>query len=83
MGTAGGKRMALVPVTPAFSPFVVHLYGGTSALGARPGTVRKEISIKLPHRTHAVKRHSIFHDYRDELMDLMRRHGQEAVAAAA
>ena len=22
--------MALVPVTPAFSPFVVHLYGGTS-----------------------------------------------------
>jgi DNA-binding NarL/FixJ family response regulator len=23
--------MALVPVTQAFSPFVVHLYGGTSA----------------------------------------------------
>ena len=52
------------------------------ALGARPGTVRKELSIHLPERTHNVKRHSTFHDYRDELMDLMRRHGQEAVAAA-
>jgi hypothetical protein len=31
MGTAFQERMALVPVTPAFSPFVVHLYGGTSA----------------------------------------------------
>lgn len=30
MGTAFGKRMALVPVTQPFSPFVVHLYGGTS-----------------------------------------------------
>jgi NitT/TauT family transport system ATP-binding protein len=61
----------------------VFLSNRIYALGARPGTVRKEISIKLPHRTHAVKRHSIFHDYRDELMDLLRRHGQEAVAAAA
>jgi NitT/TauT family transport system ATP-binding protein len=61
----------------------VFLSNRIYALGARPGTVRKEISIKLPHRTHAVKRHTIFHDYRDELMDLLRRHGQEAVAAAA
>ena len=61
----------------------VFLSNRIYALGARPGTVRKEISIKLPHRTHAVKRQSIFHDYRDELMDLLRRHGQEAVAAAA
>ena len=30
MGTVYGKRMALVPATQAFSPFVVHLYGGTS-----------------------------------------------------
>lgn len=60
----------------------VFLSNRIYALGARPGTVRKEISIKLPHRTHTVKRHSTFHDYRDELMDLMRRHGQEAVLAA-
>lgn len=61
----------------------VFLSNRIYALGARPGTVRKEISVNLPHRNHAVKRHSIFHDYRDELMDLLRRHGQEAVAAAA
>lgn len=60
----------------------VFLSNRIYALGTRPGTVRKEISIKLPHRTHTVKRHSTFHDYRDELMDLMRRHGQEAIAAA-
>jgi len=61
----------------------VFLSNRIYALGARPGTVRKEMSIHLPERTHSVKRHSTFHDYRDELMDLMRRHGQEAVAAAA
>jgi NitT/TauT family transport system ATP-binding protein len=60
----------------------VFLSNRIYALGARPGTVRKELSIHLPERTHNVKRHSTFHDYRDELMDLMRRHGQEAVAAA-
>lgn len=60
----------------------VFLSNRIYALGTRPGTVRKEISIKLPHRTHTVKRHSTFHDYRDELMELMRRHGQEAIAAA-
>ncbi len=60
----------------------VFLANRIYALGARPGTVRKEITIDLPDRTHTVKRHSIFHDYRDELMDLMRRHGQEALAAA-
>jgi NitT/TauT family transport system ATP-binding protein len=52
-------------------------------LGARPGTIRKEIEIKLPERTHAIKRHSRFHDYRDELMTLMRQHGQEALASVA
>ena len=61
----------------------VFLSNRIYALGARPGTVRKEISIKLPERTQAVKRNSIFHDYRDELMELMRRHGQEAAVAAA
>lgn len=61
----------------------VFLSNRIYALGARPGTVRKEISIHLPERTHTVKRHSKFHDYRDELMDLLRRHGQEAVAAVA
>jgi NitT/TauT family transport system ATP-binding protein len=58
----------------------VFLSNRIYALGARPGTVRKEIKVKLPERTCNVKRNSIFHDYRDELMDLLRKHGQEAVA---
>lgn len=61
----------------------VFLSNRIYALGARPGTVRKEISINLPHRSHSVKRHSTFHDYRDELMELLRKHGQEAQLAAA
>ncbi|MCU0569315.1 MAG: ABC transporter ATP-binding protein [Oculatellaceae cyanobacterium Prado106] len=52
------------------------------ALGSRPGTVRKEMHIHLPDRSHQVKRHSRFHDYRDELMDLLRQHGQEAMMVA-
>jgi NitT/TauT family transport system ATP-binding protein len=59
----------------------VFLANRIYALGARPGTVRKELMIDLPNRTAAVKRHPKFHDYRDELMDLMRQHGQEALAA--
>ncbi|HEY9850773.1 MAG TPA: ABC transporter ATP-binding protein [Leptolyngbyaceae cyanobacterium] len=61
----------------------VFLANRIYALGSRPGTVRKEIKVKLPERSHTVKRHSTFHDYRDELMELLRRHGQEAVAVAA
>jgi NitT/TauT family transport system ATP-binding protein len=61
----------------------VFLANRIYALGARPGTVRKVMSIDLPDRSQSVKRHSIFHDYRDELMELLRRHGQEAIAAAA
>lgn len=61
----------------------VFLSNRIYALGARPGTVRKEIAINLPNHSHTVKRHSIFHDYRDELMELLRKHGQEAVAAVA
>lgn len=60
----------------------VFLSNRIYALGARPGTVRKEITIKLPERTQTVKRHSKFHDYRDELMELLRKHGQEALAVA-
>lgn len=60
----------------------VFLSNRIYALGARPGTVRREMSIKLPERTQNVKRHSTFHDYRDELMELMRGHGQEALIAA-
>lgn len=59
----------------------VFLANRIYALGARPGTVRKEITVNLPERTHTIKRHSIFHDYRDELMDLLRLHGQEAFMA--
>ncbi|HIK15770.1 MAG TPA: ABC transporter ATP-binding protein [Leptolyngbyaceae cyanobacterium M33_DOE_097] len=61
----------------------VFLSNRIYALGARPGTVRKEIIVNLPERTHHIKRQSVFHDYRDELMDLMRSHGQEAFAAMA
>lgn len=60
----------------------VFLSNRIYALGARPGTVRKEMSIHLPERSHMVKRHATFHDYRDELMELMRSHGQEALAVA-
>jgi NitT/TauT family transport system ATP-binding protein len=60
----------------------VFLANRIYALGTRPGTVRKEMTINLPERSHTVKRHSTFHDYRDELMELLRRHGQEALAAA-
>lgn len=59
----------------------VFLSNRIYALGARPGTVRKEMRISLPDRTQTVKRNSKFHDYRDELMELLRGHGQEAVAA--
>lgn len=60
----------------------VFLSNRIYALSARPGTVRKEISIKLPERTQSVKRNSRFHDYRDELMELLRGHPQEAIAVA-
>ncbi|WP_390883224.1 ABC transporter ATP-binding protein [Kovacikia minuta] len=60
----------------------VFLSNRIYALGARPGTVRKEIVVKLPERSHHVKRHTTFHDYRDELMELLRKHGQEAIAVA-
>lgn len=51
------------------------------ALGSRPGTVRRVMTIDLPNRHSSVKRLAIFHDYRDELMELMRQHGQEALKA--
>lgn len=58
----------------------VFLSNRIFALGARPGTVRKIMRIDLPERVASVKRNSRFHDYRDELMELLRKHGQEAVA---
>lgn len=61
----------------------VFLSNRIYALGARPGTVRREMTIKLPERSHHVKRQAVFHDYRDELMDLLRSHGQEAITVAA
>ncbi len=59
----------------------VFLSNRIYALGARPGTVRKEMAIHLPSRDPSIKRHRTFHDYRDELMDLLRQHGQEAALA--
>uniref|UniRef100_B8HNZ4 ABC transporter related n=1 Tax=Cyanothece sp. (strain PCC 7425 / ATCC 29141) TaxID=395961 RepID=B8HNZ4_CYAP4 len=61
----------------------VFLSSRIYALGSRPGTVRREMIINLPDRHPLVKRQAIFHDYRDELMDLLRQHGQEALSMAA
>jgi NitT/TauT family transport system ATP-binding protein len=61
----------------------VFLSNRIYALSSRPGTVKKEMKINLPDRTHHIKRHSIFHDYRDELMELLRRQGQESFEAVA
>lgn len=61
----------------------VFLSNRIYALGARPGTVRKEMTINLPERSSQIKRKSIFHDYRDELMEMLRTHGQEASEAVA
>ncbi|MEN9567066.1 MAG: hypothetical protein RLZZ69_2262 [Cyanobacteriota bacterium] len=60
----------------------VFLSNRIYALGSRPGTVIEEIQVKLPERTQMVKRHSLFHNYRDELMSLLRQHGQELAAVA-
>ena len=59
----------------------VFLSNRIYALTARPGTVQREMAIKLPNRTVTVKRNSIFHDYRDELMDLLRGQNLDAIAA--
>jgi NitT/TauT family transport system ATP-binding protein len=59
----------------------VFLSSRIFALSARPGTICKELSINLPHRNPAIKRHDRFHDYRDELMALLRQQGREAIAA--
>ncbi|PSF38706.1 nitrate ABC transporter ATP-binding protein [Aphanothece hegewaldii CCALA 016] len=61
----------------------VFLSNRIYALGARPGTVRREIVVNLPERSCQIKRQTVFHDYKDELMDLLRSHGQEAITAAA
>jgi NitT/TauT family transport system ATP-binding protein len=52
------------------------------ALGSRPGTIRKELKINLPQRNREIKRHGVFHDYRDELMGLLRSYGQEVCLVA-
>ena len=59
----------------------VFLSNRIYALTSRPGTVQKEMSITLPDRNVTVKRHSIFHDYRDELMELLRGKSTEVIAA--
>ena len=59
----------------------VFLSNRIYALTSRPGTVQKEMSIRLPHRNAAVRRNSIFQDYRDELMDLLRGKTTGAIAA--
>jgi len=60
----------------------VFLSNRIYALSARPGTVKKELTINLPDRSHAVKRNPVFHDYRDELMNLLRGHDEEVLVTA-
>jgi NitT/TauT family transport system ATP-binding protein len=55
----------------------VFLSNRIYALSTRPGKVCKEIHIDLPERSHAIKRQGMFHDYRDELMSLLRQQDQE------
>lgn len=43
-------------------------------LTARPGSVQREVFINLPAgRTYTIKRQALFQDYRDEIMDLLRK----------
>jgi len=60
----------------------VFLSNRIYALSARPGTVKKELTINLPDLSHAVKRNPVFHDYRDELMNLLRGHDEEVLVTA-
>jgi len=60
----------------------VFLSNRIYALSARPGTVKKEMTINLPDRSHAVKRNAVFHDYRDELMDILRGQTEEVLVVA-
>ncbi|MEN9208562.1 MAG: ABC transporter ATP-binding protein, partial [Gloeomargarita sp. GMQP_bins_14] len=51
------------------------------ALSARPGRIVREMTVELPDRRQgvmAIKRHPHFHDYRDELVMLLRQTGQAA-----
>jgi len=63
----------------------VFLSGRIYVLTARPGTVKKEISIELPsdssNRTYHIKRHPKFQDYKDEVMGHLRTQ-EEAVVMA-
>lgn len=61
----------------------VFLSNRIFVLSSRPGTVKKEISINLPDRTTAVKRHAIFQDHRDELMGLLRQYGAESLMSSS
>jgi NitT/TauT family transport system ATP-binding protein len=58
----------------------VFLSNRIFALSARPGTICKELTINLPDRCNAVKRDQHFHDYRDELMQLLRQPQQSVIA---
>jgi NitT/TauT family transport system ATP-binding protein len=55
----------------------VFLSNRIYALSTRPGKVCKEIRIDLPERSQAIKRQGMFHDYRDELMNLLRQQDPE------
>ncbi|WP_310415442.1 ABC transporter ATP-binding protein [Chamaesiphon sp. OTE_8_metabat_110] len=60
----------------------VFLSNRIFVLSSRPGTVKKELTIDLAERGANAKRHTIFQDYRDELMVLLRQYGAEGLVAA-
>ena len=62
---------------PKFETLSQSIFSERAKIAIDKTPVRKEISINLPDRSASVKRHKIFHDYRDELMELLRQHGKE------
>ncbi|MGY2836376.1 ABC transporter ATP-binding protein [Thermostichus sp. MS-CIW-41] len=64
----------------------VFLANRILALSARPGRICREIHVELPDRSlgvMAIKRHPAFHDYRDELVRILRQQGRADAPAPA
>ncbi len=59
MGTTFRERMALVPPTPAFSPFVVHLYGGTSVKTSAGLFNLYSFSLALGNAWRTISKHRV------------------------
>jgi NitT/TauT family transport system ATP-binding protein len=48
-------------------------------LSSRPGTIKQELQIQLPREAHPhVKRHPVFQQYKDKVMELLREDGYQS-----